>query len=59
MTQEAACDQREILNSDACAVIDNSLLFGYQQFLIRVVDESRIESPLTWGTDMKYYYGEP
>ncbi len=59
MTQEAACDQVEVSDPNACAGIDNSLEFGYQQFLIRVVDESRIESPLTWGTDMKYYYGEP
>ena len=59
MTQETACDQMEISDTNVCVGIDNSLEFGYQQFLIRVVDESRIESPLTWGTDMKYYYGEP
>jgi len=45
----------EVSNPNACVGMDNTLLFGYQQFLNRVVDENRIESPLTWGTDMKYY----
>ena len=59
MTQEAACEQRELEDPEACSGMDNSLYFGYQQFRSRVVSDSRMNSFLLWGADMKYYRGAP
>jgi hypothetical protein len=53
------CAQREKENPGACYGVDNSLYFGYQQFRARVVSDSRINSFLLWGADMKYYRGAP
>ncbi len=59
MTQEAACEQRELEDPEACSGMDNSLYFGYQQFRSKVVSDSRMNSFLLWGADMKYYRGAP